>query len=638
MQDLVECLFTEGFFLNTDQKLLSLEQLQISCEKYPGLFNQLTRWPDAGSPQQSTLFWCCWSGEPPHSFIVIPVRKNIALTLQRIPSTPVYAVNFDDTQTAFEVLSLTPVSLMQRVQKLLPDDTPGQTKGCELFLESLKTTLQQTAWSLEHQINTDGLFTRPAAETFQVLEQWSSIRDRPFHPIAKAKMGLNETEYRQYLAEFGEHIPLHWVAVARDSLCFGNGVESPQQIHPAQFLLSREQQASLQEEMQRRGIDQTHVAIPVHPWQLEHVLPEQIGEAWQTGILETLSFSEAKVLATSSVRTMAPLTNSPHYLKLPMAIYSLGASRYLPGAKMINGQRSEQLMKQALPLDPLLPDRVFLCDETKWWGFMPEGKGLFDEGPRHLAALIRTYPQQLLEDSTYRMVPMAAMGTLLNSQTGPSPENPKGLEHFFDQWMEHRQLAESPESVEILFRELCQCFLDIKLRMFRIGMLAEMHGQNVVLVLKDGQPEGLLFRDHDSLRIYVPWLEENGLADPEYCIRKGTPNTLYHDAPEDLLFYLLTLGIQVNLRAIIETLAIRFSMDDARLWLVIREELEQVIQTVDFSDDVRAMINQQLFENSEWPLKLLVKPLIERAGGPGSMPFGKGTLQNPFHNLKTDLA
>ena len=55
------------------------------------------------------------------------------------------------------------------------------------------------------------------------MEQWASLRDRPYHPLAKAKQGLNETEYQQYQAEFARPVALNWVAVDRTLLQCGDG-------------------------------------------------------------------------------------------------------------------------------------------------------------------------------------------------------------------------------------------------------------------------------------------------------------------------------------------------------------------------------------------------------------------------------
>uniref|UniRef100_UPI00260086C4 IucA/IucC family C-terminal-domain containing protein n=1 Tax=uncultured Xanthomonas sp. TaxID=152831 RepID=UPI00260086C4 len=191
-----------------------------------------------------------------------------------------------------------------------------------------------------------------------------------------------------------------------------------------------------------------------------------------------------------------------------------------------------------------------------------------------------------------------------------------------------------PASVLQLFGELCTLFFDVNLRMFRLGMLGEVHGQNAVLVYDAGKVSGLLLRDHDSLRLYVPWLERNGMLDPQYRIKKGHAQTLYHERPEDLLFWLQTLGIQVNLRGIIDTLERVYDVPGVQAWRVLRDALSEGIAAVPFDDDARAVLRGQLFESETWPQKLLLRPMIERAGGPGSMPFGKGLVVNPLQRIE----
>jgi siderophore synthetase component len=511
---------------------------------------------------------------------------------------------------------------MQLVNANLPTELAGQTLGAELFLRSLEDSLQQTAWSLAHQLDGGGLQGHSTLDSFQLLEQWSSLRDRPFHPTAKAKTGLNQQDYQRYMAEFGQPVALRWVALRRAVMACGLGVDDPQKTQPANYLLTGLQQEKLAAELRQRSLENSHVALPIHPWQLEQALPRHLAAALDNGDAVVLGFSGQAFWATSSVRSMAPLAVSEHFLKLPLAIYSLGASRYLPAVKMVNGQRSEALLHQALARDSQLAQRVFICDETKWWAYMPEGATLFDDPPRHLSAMVRSYPRQLLDDPDCRLVPMAALGT--------PPAAYGGNTHFFDDWLSYRQLPANSINVLQLFTELCEAFFDINLRFFRLGMLPEAHGQNAVLVWRAGQAAGLLLRDHDSLRLHVPTLEAQGMADPHYCIKPGHANTLYHERSEDLLFYLQTLAIQVNLRAIIETLATHYHIPEVALWQQLRLTLGVLITELDVPSASRQMLERELFESAHWPLKLLVRPLIERAGGPGSMPFGKSQTINPF--------
>lgn len=621
LHDLVDCLFAEQFFAGAEQQLISLAQLQTLCAERAGLSDRI---PFPALPSQG-LIWLWSISKAPLYCVLVPVVRGIVQSIQRIRTTPVYAVKLEPGDNAFRVCRLDAVSFMKLVIAHAPDSVLGGNKeGASLFLEWLEEAVRQTAWSMDHNVDARRLVARDATEFFQTLEQCAALRDRPFHPVAKAKKGLVKQDYRHYMAEFGHDIRLNWVAVDRKYLIYGEGVSDLQRIVPAQFLLTEEQRTALGQEMRRRGIWRSHIPLPVHPWQLRHILPEQFASEFRSGACLPLDFQQASFLPTSSVRSMVPRAVGGHHVKLPLGIYSLGASRYLPAVKLINGQRSEKLLNQALGLDGVLAQRLFICDETKWWALMRENGSLFDEAPRHLSAMVRSYPAWLAQDPDYRLIPMAALGALLADQE----------RHFFDEWMECRQLAPADHaSVLMLFEEICSTFLDINLRMFRIGMLPEMHGQNAVLVWHRGNVAGLLLRDHDSLRVYVPWLIRSGLADPEYRLRAGRPNTLYHETPDDLLFYLQTLGIQVNLRAIIEALAIRFHIAEVKLWSVLCQVLEEIVARPEFPQDVRDLLHRRLFHDSAWPLKLLVKPLIERAGGPGSMPFGKGETQNPFHHL-----
>lgn len=611
LQDLIDCLLAEGCFDAARTALLPDGEWHAFRARHAGLAERLPHLP------ADALMWQWTIAQEPLHCVFVPVVRGIGQPLQCASGAGAFALRLG---AGPEVAPLDPAGLMDLLIAHTPDELIAQNpQGAAMFADWVHEAVQQGAWSLDHGIDTSALLERTGAACFRILEQCASLRDRPFHPVAKPKKGFSHEEYLDYMAEFGKEVLLRWVAVERGAMATGEGVDG--QAQPEHFLLDAGQQQALQQEMRQRGIADSHVALPVHPWQLRRMLPAMLGSELRDGVCIALDFEHGGFLPTSSVRSLAPTSGSRHHLKLPLGIYSLGASRYLPAIKMINGQRSERLLRQAMAKDSVLAERVFICDETKWWAYLPQHATLFDEGPRHLSAMVRSYPAQLLDDTECRLVPMAALGVAL------APEQT----HFFDAWLRYRGMAREGEPVLALFRELCASFFDINLRMFRLGMLAEVHGQNAVLVWRAGAVHGLLLRDHDSLRIHVPWLNRNGMADPEYRLKPGHANTLYHDTPEDLLFYLQTLAIQVNLRAIIEVLAQRYSFAPARLWSVLREELELAVEKIDFPDEARTLLRQRLFEAPQWPLKLLVRPMIERAAGPGSMPFGKSVIANPFH-------
>ena len=617
MQDLVDCLLAEEFFGPETPQLMAL-QAWLDQHPQQSWFKDLTNTP-------SVQIWC-WQYDPREQrSLLLALQPGITQALERVPGSVVLACQADNDAISSQdgyYVELSPQDFLQRALLGVSGRYQGNEKGMQLFKDVLEISERQTRLSLQHNIESRNLLAKSPADFYLAMEQWASLRDRPYHPLAKAKQGLTDDEYRQYQAEFAQPVTLNWVAVDKDWLQTGEGVTELAEQYPANYLLPESLASKLAQELQDLGLANSHIALPVHPWQFEHVLDQQLGDYFSDGRCRRLSFTSERFFATSSLRSMTPCFDSSHHLKLPMAVYSLGASRYLPAVKMINGGFSERLLHQALALDETLQQKLHLCDESKWWSFMPPGASLFDEGPRHLAAMVRSYPAALFEDNDCRVMPMAALGTPL----------PDSQDHFFDEWMAYRQLPSNHESVITLFQELCHCFFEVNLRMFRLGMLAEVHGQNAVLVWKSGQASGLLLRDHDSLRILVPWLEQHGMADPEYRIKPGHKNTLYHDEPEALLFWLQTLGIQVNMRSIIDTLAQTYEIAQAQLWQSMAEVLQQQIDQIDFSGPVRAMLTQQLFEAPTWPQKHLLSPMIDRAGGPGSMPFGQGEVVNPFHN------
>ncbi|MCM5704503.1 IucA/IucC family protein [Larsenimonas salina] len=550
--------------------------------------------------------------------LAMVVRPGRAQRLERVPNSPVQL--FDDNAVNDSCLTMTsPETLMRHLAHAAHPDTPEPSKGEQVFIEALATSDWQLARSRAHRIDTRSLLKRSPLAFFTAMEQWASLSDRPYHPTAKAKEGLDEAEYMAYMAEFDQTIELRWVAVAKHTLATGDAVDPGD--CPAAFVMAPGERNQLERELHAKGLAEDYIALPVHPWQLEHALPRWLNEAFRAEHCVVLDVRSPTWKASSSLRSLLPTRASRHSLKLPMAVHSLGASRYLPAVKMINGDLSAALLGRAKTLDARLGEALHLCDEGRWWAYLPEDASLFDDAPRHLSAMVRSYPASVMNDPASRPLPMATLGTAL----------PEGGRHFFDDWLAYLGERATLANVTRLMRAVCDPFFELTLRLFRLGMLPEVHGQNAVLVWRQGVITGMVLRDHDSLRIAVSQLEQVGLEDPEYRIKPGHANTLYHDDLEALLFWLQTLAIQVNVRAIVDVTASHFDIPPAALWQTVHDSLRHQIETLPLADDVRACLTEGLFEAAEWPFKQLITPIIARAGGPGSMPFGTGRTVNPLH-------
>lgn len=550
--------------------------------------------------------------------IVFLVESGIRLGIQWVQNTPIYKKTADGSWAG---LGTAPELAEAVLRSALSAEAYAQP-GVADFLAAVETAVRQLALSLSPERMEQLLAFTPATayEWFIKGERIAALRDRPFHPTAKAKIGFTGPDSLRYSAEFGLPIRLRWVAVHRDSVKRGCEEEELSCLD----VLNAEQRALVEAELSRRGMGpDEYVPMPVHPWQLEHVIAPRFAQEIKEGTIVVLDAEAGDFLATSSLRSMAPeAVIEPNaeaggvsaVLKLPVSVLSLGAARYLPVVKLLNGLAGEKLLRQAVACDETLRGRVYLCEERHWWGYMPAAMGLFDDHPRHLAAQLRLYPPELFEEGC-KVIPMSALGVDL------------GGRHFLSEMMGKPLSA---EEVLSFYADLAGMFYDVVMRLFKVGVVPEIHGQNCCLVLKQNQVSGLLFRDHDSVRLHQPYLDKHGIGDPGYRIRPGYSNSLYNETIDKLIFYVQSLGTQVNLASIMEALSGVYAIPESRLWSITGQAWKEALLAAGLPQADRAALYRAIFESREWPVKLVVRPLLEADGVPGAMPSGKGQGRNPF--------
>jgi siderophore synthetase component len=449
------------------------------------------------------------------------------------------------------------------------------------------------------------------------LERLAALRDRPFHPTARAKYGWNVEEYSRYGAEFGHPLAVDWLAVRRDYLRTGAGATG-EGIAP--FVLSQEECGLLDEAMRNAALtSEQYLPLPVHPWQMQHVLPTLFEREWQEGICVPLHRNLGSFVATSSVRTLMPVAGCAGHLKLALGIHALGALRTLPARYMENGQKAQTLLQAVIERDSLLRERLLFCQEDAWWAFFdPEGDP-FDGRYGQLACLLRRYPGELFAADTLP-IPMSAL-----TVTEPYI--------LFARLLRERGAdpADAAQAL-VLLREICDLFILVSLTCACYGLLPEMHGQNVLLLARQGRITQLVLRDHDTVRIHLPWLHEAELPDPEYTVKPNTRNTLILHTPEALLSYFQTLGMQVNLYALVRTLEVAYGVDELHGWRVIEDSLRQTLADISCPTAKKGLFTRTLLDAATWPTKCLVRPLLQRATvGDEGMPSSTGVTVNPFH-------
>lgn len=536
--------------------------------------------------------------------LVIPVRLS-ALQTYRLSRSVVYVRSDEGLQE---------IGFLETAMRLL--ETYGMESGyteesVNQWMEEMKLALDQTAlsferdeWSLNHQ-----------TLSFLETERLAAFRDRPFHPTAKAKVGWNKEAYQLYSPEFQQEVKLSWVAVRRDYVQAGEQAKEDILYR----LLTDEEKVRLREAFQKKGItEENYLALPVHPWQGANVIPTLYQKEIAKSICIPLDLELGAFTPTSSLRSLAPVSGGAYHVKLPIGIFSLGALRLMPIRYLRNGEKGQMLLEQLKDRDSYLTKHLYICDERNWWGF--RDPDLFADKPGHLTCQVRSYPNELMDESQFTLVSMAALAA------GEG-------DHLFSSWLTMRQEERNEENVISLFAQLSKAFVRLAFRFLFAGILPELHGQNVVLVIKAGELDGFLLRDHDTVRIYPKWMEKAGLHDPHYIIRTDTPNTLILQHLHEFIAYFQTLALEVNVYAIIDRLSAVYEVEEAVLWELVQRSVREALEEMKVDSNQREEITKLLFAHETWPVKRLLDPLLRRKGsGGGSMPSSLGEIKNPFQN------
>jgi staphyloferrin B synthase len=439
---------------------------------------------------------------------------------------------------------------------------------------------------------------------FQAGERLAALRDRPFHPLGRHKRGWAGEDAARWGPHAARPFGLAWWAVPRSALDVGEAADC----EPADALDPADRDR-LDAAAARCGVDGAdHVVLPVHPWQARHLGERRLGAV-------PLADGLGAFRAMASLRTLAPAGRPGLHLKLPLAVAALGAGRQLAVRYLRNGDRAQRLLA-SVSRHPALSDRVHVCDETAWWS----NPGPAEPGEGELGCQVRRYPRIATEPDV-TLLPLAALGVTV---AGRAPA------------LEALAAPLDRGSGAALLAQLTDELVRLAVVGLAHGVMPEMHGQNVVVVVRPGDRvvSGLVLRDHDAVRIHPPWLRAAGLPDPGYVVDGRTPNTLVAESPEGLLAWFQMLGVHLGLFPVVEALAAAAGLAEADGWRTIAAATGRCLDRLAAEPGLghaAAVARRQLLDEPTWPVKLVMGPLLERGGSCGtSMPSAIGTTANPL--------
>ncbi|MEV5983535.1 IucA/IucC family siderophore biosynthesis protein [Streptomyces sp. NPDC052051] len=350
-----------------------------------------------------------------------------------------------------------------------------------VYLEEISSTLSSTCYKLTKPPVTSAELARRG---FQDVET-GMTEGHPCFVANNGRLGFGIHEYLSYAPETASPVRLVWLAAHRSRAAFtaGTGIAY-------ESFMRAELGAATVERFHRlltdQGLDPAdYLLVPVHPWQWWNKLTVTFAAEVARRHLVCLGESDDTYLAQQSIRTFFNSSHPErHYVKTALSVLNMGFMRGLSAAYMEATPAINDWLAQLIESDPALKATgLTILREQAAVGY------------RHLeyeAATDRSSPYRKMLAALWRESPVTRLqeGETLATMASLAHVDHEGAS-FAGALIERSGLAPTE-----WLRGYLRAYLTPLLHSFYAYGLAFMpHGENVILVLKDGVVRRAIFKD-----------------------------------------------------------------------------------------------------------------------------------------------
>ncbi|MGW2718938.1 IucA/IucC family protein [Streptomyces sp. NPDC001492] len=417
-----------------------------------------------------------------------------------------------------------------------------------VYLEEISSTLSGTCYKLtKPQI--------PAAELarsgFQAVET-GMTEGHPCFVANSGRLGFGIHEYLSYAPETASPVRLVWLAAHRSRAAFtaGAGVEYETFVREE---LGEQTVERFHGILREQGLDPAdYLLIPVHPWQWWNKLTVTFASEVARRHLVCLGEGDDAYLAQQSIRTFFNSSHpEKHYVKTALSVLNMGFMRGLSAAYMEATPAINDWLAQLIEGDPVLKSTgLSIIRERAAVGYRhleyEKAADRYSPYRKMLAALWRESPVPGLRDGES----LATMASLLHvDHEGAS---------FAGALIEQSGLAPA----EWLRHYLRAYFIPLLHSFYAYDLVYMPHGENVILVLKDGVVQRAIYKDI---------AEEIAVMDPD-AVLPPTVERLRVDVPEDTkLLSVFTDVFDCFFRFLAANLAAEGILEEDDFWRTVAE-------------------------------------------------------------------
>ncbi|MFC9631189.1 IucA/IucC family protein [Streptomyces mirabilis] len=421
-----------------------------------------------------------------------------------------------------------------------------------VYLEEISSTLSGTCFKLtKPQIPSAEL----AKASFQEIET-GMTEGHPCFVANNGRLGFGVHEYLSYAPETASPVRLVWLAAHRSRAVFtaGVGIEYESFVRAELGAGTVERFAAT---LTEQGLDpEDYLLIPVHPWQWWNKLSVTFAAEVAQRHLVCLGEGDDEYLAQQSIRTFFNTTRpEKHYVKTALSVLNMGFMRGLSAAYMEATPAINDWLAQLVENDPVLKSTgLSVIRERAAVGYRhleyEAATDRYSPYRKMLAALWRESPVPSLQEGES----LATMASLLHvDHTGAS---------FAGALIERSGLT----PVEWLRRYLRAYFTPLLHSFYAYDLVYMPHGENVILVLKDGAVQRAIYKDI---------AEEIAVMDPQ-AVLPPVVERIRVEVPEDKkLLSIFTDVFDCFFRFLAADLAGEGILDDDDFWRTVAESVRE---------------------------------------------------------------
>ncbi|WP_069764172.1 IucA/IucC family siderophore biosynthesis protein [Streptomyces sp. LUP47B] len=479
-----------------------------------------------------------------------------------------------------------------------------------VYLEEISSTLSGTCYKLtKPQIPVAEL----AKSGFQDIES-GMTEGHPCFVANNGRLGFGVHEYLSYAPETASPVRLVWLAAHRSRAAFTAGVGIEYESFVRQEL-GEETVERFYGVLRAKGLDPAdYLLIPVHPWQWWNKLTVTFAAEVARGLLVCLGEGDDEYLAQQSIRTFFNRSNpQKHYVKTALSVLNMGFMRGLSAAYMEATPAINDWLAALIEGDPVLKATgLTIIRERAAVGYRhleyEAATDRYSPYRKMLAALWRESPVPSLRDGES----LATMASLVHvDHEGRS---------FAGALIERSGLAPA----DWLRRYLRAYYTPLLHSFYAYDLVFMPHGENVILVVKDGVVERAIYKDI---------AEEIAVMDPEAVLPPAVER-LRVEVPDDKkLLSIFTDVFDCFFRFLAANLAAEGILEEEDFWRAVAEVTRDYQRSV---PELAEKFRQYDMFAPEFALSCLNrlqlrnnKQMVDLADPSGALQL-VGTLNNPI--------